>query len=128
MQVLTNLLSNALKFLPAGEEVTVSIAQREAAVTFSIRDRGPGVPTEFRDRIFTKFAQGPGANARQKGGTGLGLSIVKAIVTRLGGSVGFSDAPGGGTIFSFDLPPFDEAESAPAEMAAFWHAPEGEIA
>jgi PAS domain S-box-containing protein len=128
MQVVTNLLSNALKFSPAGEEVTVSMAQRENAVTFAIRDRGPGIPAEFRNRIFAKFAQGPGANARQKGGTGLGLSIVKAIVMRLGGSAGFSDAPGGGTIFSFDLPAWDGAETVPPQTVVRALTPEGEIA
>jgi len=70
----------------------------------SIRDHGPGIPTDFKSRVFEKFAQADSTNAKQKGGTGLGLSIVKQIVGRLGGKVGFTDAPGGGTIFHVDLP------------------------
>jgi signal transduction histidine kinase len=54
--------------------------------------------------MFERFAQADTSNTRTKGGTGLGLSIVKEIVTRLGGDVGFADAPGGGTIFHVDLP------------------------
>ncbi|MGA3308166.1 MAG: response regulator [Xanthobacteraceae bacterium] len=57
--------------------------------------------------MFGKFAQADATNARQKGGTGLGLSIVKQIVERLGGEVGFADAPGGGTIFHVELPCWD---------------------
>jgi DNA-binding response OmpR family regulator len=72
-----------------------------------VRDHGSGIPEEFRPRIFEKFAQADGTNARLKGGTGLGLSIVKQIVERLGGQVGFEDAPGGGTIFYVELPAWD---------------------
>jgi PAS domain S-box-containing protein len=103
-QVITNLLSNAIKFSPPGDEVWVAITERDQTVRITIRDHGPGIPQEFRPRIFHKFAQADATDARQKGGTGLGLSIVKQIVTRLGGTVGFEDAPGGGTIFSVVLP------------------------
>jgi CheY-like chemotaxis protein len=104
MQVVTNLLSNAIKFSPAGGEVLVAIAARDGAMRISVRDHGPGIPDEFKPRIFEKFAQADASDARKKGGTGLGLSIVKQIVIRLDGQVGFEDAPGGGTIFQVDLP------------------------
>jgi signal transduction histidine kinase/DNA-binding response OmpR family regulator len=104
MQVVTNLLSNAIKFSPPGKEVVVAIETRSKTVRISVRDHGHGVPDEFKPRIFGKFAQADGTDARQKGGTGLGLSIVKEIVTRLDGTVGFEDAPGGGTIFHVELP------------------------
>lgn len=116
VQVVTNLLSNAIKFSPAGGEVSVSMATHRNIVAIAVRDRGPGIPAEFRSRVFTKFAQA-GPDSRQKGGTGLGLSIVKAIVTRLGGSVGFGDAPGGGTIFEVELPAWDDAVAAPTAAA-----------
>jgi K+-sensing histidine kinase KdpD len=78
----------------------------EGQLTFgsAICDHGSGIPDSFKARIYEKFAQADATDLRQKGGTGLGLSIVKGIVTRPGGSTGFSDAPGGGTIFHIDLP------------------------
>jgi PAS domain S-box-containing protein len=106
LQVVTNLLSNAVKFSPPGEEVVVAIENRNRTIRISVRDHGHGVPEDFKPRIFEKFAQADASDARQQGGTGLGLSIVKQIVTRLGGEVGFDDAPGGGAIFHVELPEF----------------------
>ena len=108
-QIVINLISNAIKFSPSGEEVVVGVKTRGETVRISVRDHGHGVPAEFRPRIFEKFAQADATDARQQGGTGLGLSIVKRIVDRLGGEVGFDDAPGGGTIFHVDLPVWDGA-------------------
>jgi PAS domain S-box-containing protein len=110
-QVLTNLISNAIKFSPPDAEVLVTIEPNADAVRFSVRDYGPGIPAEFKPRVFEKFAQADATDARQKGGTGLGLSIVKQIVARLGGRVGFDDAPGGGTIFHVDVPAWDRVAS-----------------
>jgi len=104
MQVFSNLLSNAIKFSPSLAQVTVWLEDRGEKVRVSVSDHGPGVPAEFRARIFQKFAQADGSDARQKTGTGLGLSIVKEIVERLGGQVGFGDAPDGGAVFYVDLP------------------------
>ncbi len=104
MQAITNLISNAIKFSPPDCEVVVGMERRGENLHLSVSDRGAGVPAEFKPRIFQKFAQADGTNTKKTGGTGLGLSIVKEIVGRLGGSVGFTDAPGGGTIFYVDLP------------------------
>jgi PAS domain S-box-containing protein len=104
LQVMTNLLSNAAKFSPAGSAVAVSCAVRDRVVRIAVTDQGPGVPKEFRSRIFQKFAQADGGDTRQKGGTGLGLSICKAIIDRLGGTIGYASAPGQGATFYFDLP------------------------
>jgi signal transduction histidine kinase len=106
VQVMTNLLSNAVKFSAPENAVVVAVDARENpdVVRFSVRDHGPGIPLEFRPRIFERFAQADATNARRKGGTGLGLSIAKQIVDRLGGTVGFDDAPGGGTVFYVELP------------------------
>lgn len=112
VQIVTNLLSNAIKFSPAGEEVVVSLEQRGGTVRISVRDHGPGVPESFRPFIFNKFAQADNADNRQEGGPGLGLSIVRAIVEKLGGSVGFGDAPGGGAIFHVDLPGWEQVANA----------------
>ena len=103
-QVVTNLLSNAIKFSPPGEEVVVAVETKSERVRILVRDHGHGVPAEFRPRIFEKFAQADATDARHNRGTGLGLSIVKQIVTRLDGTVGFEDAPGGGAIFHVELP------------------------
>lgn len=103
-QVVTNLVSNAVKYSPPDSEVAIAAALRGNSIRLSVRDRGAGIPADFRPRLFQKFAQADGRNSRKGAGTGLGLSIVKEIVTRLGGEVGFDDVPGGGTIFYVDLP------------------------
>jgi len=117
LQVITNLLSNAIKFSPPGEEVVIGIEKRGENVRISVRDHGYGVPDDFKARIFGKFTQADTSDARQKGGTGLGLSIVKQIVTRLGGTVGFDDAPGGGAIFHVELPGWEHAAKTESAVA-----------
>lgn len=105
MQVMANLLSNAVKFSPKGGIVTIRAAAVEPnRVRISVADQGPGIPVEFRSRMFGKFAQADATDARRLGGTGLGLSIVKLIVERHGGAVGFETELGQGTTFNVDLP------------------------
>ena len=104
LQVLTNLMSNGAKFSPAGAPVTVSAKVNDGIVRVSVADNGPGVPEEFRGRIFGKFAQADGSDTRGKGGTGLGLSISRAIVEGLGGKVDYESIPGRGATFYFELP------------------------
>ena len=105
IQVLANLILNAAKFSPPGAPVTVSAARAgNGTIRTRVRDHGPGIPAEFRGRIFTPFAQAESGDARGIGGTGLGLAISREIVEHLGGAIGFEDAPGGGTLFWFDLP------------------------
>lgn len=104
-QVVTNLLSNAAKFSPRGGEVRIVLLPAgDNAVRVEIRDRGPGIPENFRRRIFQKFAQADSSDTREKGGTGLGLSISKTIVEQLGGRIGFDTELGVGTTFWFELP------------------------
>lgn len=104
LQVLTNLMSNAVKYSPAGAAVTISAETRAGAVRVMVADRGPGVPEAFRDRIFGKFAQADSSDTRRKGGTGLGLSISRAIVEKHGGTIGYDSVPGQGATFYFDMP------------------------
>lgn len=103
-QVLANLLSNAAKFSPRGGTVEVELARAGERVRVSVSDHGPGIPGEFRTRVFERFAQADASVARQERGTGLGLSISKAIVERHGGRIWFESEPGVRTTFSFDLP------------------------
>lgn len=117
-QVITNLLSNAIKFSPADGEVLVAVEKNNDVIRISVRDHGSGVPANFKPHIFEKFAQAEVTSSRQKGGTGLGLSIVKQIVERLGGEVGFDDAPGGGTIFHVELPVWESAASRQIDLEA----------
>ncbi|MBK0392362.1 response regulator [Ramlibacter algicola] len=104
-QVVVNLLSNAAKFSPAGGcvDVTLSVADARRA-RIGIGDRGRGIPADFRQRLFSRFGQADASDARARQGTGLGLAISKAIVERLGGSIGFEDRAGGGTEFFVELP------------------------
>ena len=102
VQVFTNLISNAVRFSPAGESVTVSLRTTPTSVAVFVSDRGPGIPLEFRRRIFGKFQQADPSGS--PGGAGLGLAIVRAIVERHGGSIRFDSAPGHGTTFITELP------------------------
>ncbi|MGU3496833.1 response regulator [Xanthobacteraceae bacterium A53D] len=104
MQVMTNLISNAVKFSPAGSTVDVSVARIGRIVRASVRDHGTGIPESFRPSIFTRFAQADSSDTRQRGGTGLGLAIVKEIVDRHEGIVAFETEMGVGTAFHVDLP------------------------
>ena len=103
VQVLVNLLSNAVKYSPAGDTVDIDIERRGRLVRVTVTDRGPGIPEEFRARVFEKFAQASTGNMRLSG-TGLGLSIVKLLVEQHGGHVGFDSIRGRGTTFYVDMP------------------------
>jgi PAS domain S-box-containing protein len=112
-QVVTNLLSNALKFSPPGGTVEVHVAKAGLGVRVEVRDHGPGIPEEFRTRIFQKFSQADSSDTRQKSGTGLGLNISRALVERMGGSIGFETRLGEGTTFFFELPLWNGPAEAP---------------
>lgn len=104
IQVLTNLLSNAIKFSPPRGVVRLAVRRRGNTVRFSVRDLGPGIPEEFRGRVFDKFTQADSSSNRRHTGTGLGLSICRALVERHGGTIDFHTQLGLGTEFYFDLP------------------------
>jgi len=104
LQVMTNLLSNAAKFSPNGEAVEIGMDDLGERVRVSVHDHGPGIPENFRGRIFGRFAQADSSLTRQKGGTGLGLAISRRLIEMMDGRIGFDDRPGGGTVFHFELP------------------------
>lgn len=103
-QVLSNLLSNALKFSPAGSQVLLSAQALDGRVRVSVADQGPGIPAEFVGRLFEKFSQVDASDRRQKGGTGLGLAISKELIERMDGAIGFYPRLNGGSVFWIELP------------------------
>lgn len=102
LQVLRNLVSNALKFTPSKGTVTITARSEEHAIVFSVSDTGPGIPQEHAATIFDKFRQGPGPG--KVPGTGLGLAIVKHIILSHGGSVWVQSKEGCGSTFTVQLP------------------------
>ncbi len=103
LQVLSNFLSNAIKFSPTGARVALHMQLQRGWVTVTVTDSGPGIPAEFHDRLFTKFSQFDASNTRQQGGTGLGLAISKALIEQMGGKIGFHSVAGSGASFYFSL-------------------------
>ncbi|MCC6415221.1 MAG: GHKL domain-containing protein [Opitutaceae bacterium] len=103
-QVFENLLDNALKYTPAGSHIDIATRLREKEIELSIRDNGPGIPTEDLPHIFERFYRVDKGRSREKGGTGLGLSIVKHIVQLHGGRVWAESQLGQGSTFCFTLP------------------------
>ncbi|MBU4434350.1 MAG: response regulator [Alphaproteobacteria bacterium] len=101
-QVLSNLISNAIKFTESGG-LGVSVDGDGASLTFQIDDSGVGIPESQRDMVFGKFAQLDGSSTRRAGGAGLGLAICKDLVTLMGGRIDFAPLPGGGTRFDFTV-------------------------
>lgn len=104
VQVLTNLIDNALKYTPKGGSVWVEAQARDDEVEVRVRDTGIGIPEAHLPRIFERFYRVDKARSRELGGTGLGLSIVKHIVEAHGGRVGVESEVGKGSTFFFTLP------------------------
>ncbi len=108
VQVLVNLISNAIRYGPDMGEIMLSASVGEEQVTVRVADRGPGISGEQRELLFRRFEFPVATGVQSKVGAGLGLSVVKAIVEAHGGRTGMDDRPGGGSIFWFTLPIADE--------------------
>jgi len=106
LRVVVNLLDNAAKYSPPGAPIDVRARQRGDRLAIDVMDRGPGVPDDERDRIFEPFYRPPGVPPDIRG-HGLGLSIARGLAEAQGGSVRFAPRPGGGSIFSLELPAVD---------------------
>ena len=112
-QVMSNLISNAIKFTEAGS-VRVIVEGDDQRLSVCVTDTGAGIPEDLRDRLFTKFAQLDSSSTRRAGGSGLGLAICKTLVELMGGSIAFSPSPEGGACFSVTLPMARVAPATPA--------------
>jgi signal transduction histidine kinase len=111
-QVLSNLISNAVKFTESGA-VRVTVDGDGARLRAEVVDTGPGVPEDQRQRLFTKFAQLDSSSTRRIGGSGLGLAICKTLVELMGGKIAFFVPPEGGAGFSIDLPMPEASPASP---------------
>lgn len=99
--VLTNLISNALRYVADAGHIGLTAHRVGPHVHLSVRDDGPGIPVEYHSKIFQKFVR---VQEQPTGGTGLGLAICKEIVRAHGGTIWVESAPGRGSIFTFTLP------------------------
>jgi signal transduction histidine kinase len=104
VQVLNNLVSNALKFTPSGGQVRIDVAEGNAELIVEVSDTGPGISEEDQARLFQRFFRTDSVRQQRIPGTGLGLSIVKAIVEQHGGQAYCRSKLGEGTTFGFTLP------------------------
>jgi NtrC-family two-component system sensor histidine kinase KinB len=99
--VLTNLVSNALRYVKESGHIRITGKKIGTQVHLSVCDDGPGVPPEYQTKIFEKFVQVKG---QETGGTGLGLAICKEIVRAHGGTIWVESNPGQGSTFTFTVP------------------------
>ncbi|MFO7958884.1 MAG: ATP-binding protein [Candidatus Brocadiia bacterium] len=106
--VVTNLISNALRYTESGGHIRVSAEGSRSQVYISVEDNGAGIPEEYQSRIFDKFVQVEGADAH---GTGLGLAICKEIVRAHGGTIWVESEEGEGSKFTFTVPLAEQAEA-----------------
>jgi signal transduction histidine kinase len=110
-QAIANLIDNAVKYTPAGGQITVQARAQDGEAVLIVQDTGPGVPPDEQLRIWERLYRGD--QSRSQSGLGLGLSLVRAIVEAHGGRASVANAPGGGAIFAVHLP----LAAAPAPMA-----------
>jgi signal transduction histidine kinase len=104
VQVLVNLITNAIKYSPQDSAVTITSGCDQKWLTISIIDKGRGVPVEYQESIFEKFQQVTESDAKEKGGKGLGLAICKSIIEQHKGTIGVDSENGSGSTFWIRIP------------------------
>jgi signal transduction histidine kinase len=110
IQLLSNLVGNAVKFTPRGGAVSVELSEADDAVVIEVRDTGPGIPEDELPRIFDRFYRGTNTGDARASGSGLGLAIVRSIVEMHGGEVDVTSVVGSGTEFRITLPRLPQEE------------------
>jgi two-component system sensor histidine kinase BaeS len=103
-QILSNLLSNALRFTPQGGQVILTLTSTPSTISLSVRDTGPGIPAEALPHIFERFYRADKSRSREEGGTGLGLAIARHLAEVHGGTLTAENHAEGGAIFTLTLP------------------------
>jgi len=116
-QLLTNLVSNAIKFTPAGGSVRLALEVGGPAVLVSVADSGPGIPADEQPRLFERFYRSQSSESAGEPGNGLGLAIAKAIVEAHSGRIWVDSAPGRGATFRFELPGAAGGDEGPPDAA-----------
>ncbi|MGH2444808.1 MAG: ATP-binding protein [Candidatus Limnocylindria bacterium] len=116
IQLLTNLVGNALKFTPRDGVVSVHLEETDAGATIEVRDTGAGIPPDELPRVFDRFYRGTNTGDARASGSGLGLAIVRSIVEMHGGEIDIASVVGEGTVIRISLPRVD-AESGDADAA-----------
>jgi two-component system sensor histidine kinase VicK len=104
LQVMGNLIRNAIKFSEKGGEIRLGArATSETEVTFEVQDQGAGIPEDKLDLIFERFQQADASDSRMQGGTGLGLALCRGIINQHGGRIWAKSSPGSGSTFYFTV-------------------------
>jgi PAS domain S-box-containing protein len=112
LQVLVNLISNAIKFSPQGGRVTLEVQKQPECLVFAVTDQGPGIPEDYKAAIFDRFQQVKMSKYKRKGGTGLGLAICRAVVLAHSGQIGLRSQEGAGSTFWFTIPNRSDVNAA----------------
>ena len=118
-QVVTNLVTNAVRYTPAGTPIQLRVDATHGEAVLQVIDHGPGIAEEVRHRVFDRFYRADVARNRAEGSTGLGLSIVAAIVQGHDGTVRVDETPGGGATFTVTLPLVSPGASTPSAAAQY---------
>ncbi|HSW37110.1 MAG TPA: ATP-binding protein [Candidatus Saccharimonadales bacterium] len=113
-EVISNLVTNAIKYTPAGGQIVIRVRPRRNDIITSVEDTGLGIPRYSQDQVFTKFFRAPNVIQQETSGIGLGLYLVRGLLENLGGDIWFESEEGKGTSFFFSLPK-SKLKSKPAK-------------
>jgi len=122
-QVISNLVSNAVKYTPAGGRIDIIARATDSTITIAVTDTGVGIPKKFHDLVFAAYGQVINVETRDIEGTGLGLSLVRALMEQHGGSITLDSTEGHGATFTLTFPRRDDVVSDPEMLLVGKDAP-----